>query len=85
MPEIYKNDGYTKSKPVRGITCDQVAWLLQIADRYIPRDPTVGIDQRRDMLKYGMLYEIIEILGLDFADDTARNNATPGQVRRNYG
>ena len=65
------------------ISCDQVAWLLDIADRYIPKDNYPNISQQREMKKYAMLYEIMEIADLTFADDSARWNGTPNQAR-NY-
>ena len=65
------------------ISCDQVAWLLAIADRYIPKDNYPNISQQREMKKYAMLYEIMEIADLRFADDSARWNGTPNQAR-NY-
>ena len=64
------------------INCDQVDWLLQIADRYLPHDPRpLGISRQREMQKYGMLYEIMEIADLEFADDAARWNGTPNDAR----
>lgn len=63
------------------ISCDQVAWLLAMADRYLPKSNTPSIDRRREMLKYAMLYEIMEIVGLWFLDDAAVINATPSPVR----
>jgi len=70
------------NKPVSGtISCDQVAWLLDIADRYLPKLRHPSISQEREMMKYAMLYEIMEILNLGFADDMARRNATPSPVK----
>jgi len=66
----------------RAISCDQVAWLLAIANRYLPMNGHPGISQKREMMKYGMLYEIMEIAHLSFADDNARWNGTPSQVRK---
>ena len=63
------------------INCDQVAWLLDIADRYLPKDGMAPISRQRDMKKYGMLYEIMEIAGLKFEDDRARWNGTPNEAR----
>jgi hypothetical protein len=63
------------------INCDQVAWLLDIADRYIPKDDYPRISRQREMKKYGMLYEIMEIARLKFEDDQARWNGTPNEAR----
>jgi len=70
-------------KPVNGkITCDQAVWILQMAGRYLPDNKDrLGIDKQRDMKRYAMLYEIMDILGLVFADSSARNNATPPPIR----
>lgn len=62
------------------IGCDQVTWLLDIASRYIPQDNLPRISRRRNMMKYAMLYEIMEIADLDFADDNARRNGTPNEA-----
>lgn len=64
------------------INCDQVAWLLDIAERYISVDNYPAISRQRDMKKYGMLYEIMEILHLGFRDENARYNGTPIEVRQ---
>jgi len=63
------------------IGCDQVAWILDIAERYIPQDNHPGISQEREMKKYAMLYEIMEITNTGFEDNAARNNGTPIQAR----
>ena len=65
----------------RLIGCDQVAWLLDIFDRYLPASPHPRVSREREMLMYGMLYEVMDIAGLGFADDRARENATPHFVR----
>lgn len=73
---------FKPNRPYGGtISCDQVAWLLAVADRYLPPSDYPGISQKREMMKFGMLYEIMEILHLDFADDMARRNATPSTVQ----
>lgn len=74
-------DANSENKPTREITCDQVAWLLDVFDRYLPKKPTVRVSQEREMLKYGMLYEVMDVAGLEFADDSAVNNGTPRPVR----
>ena len=65
------------------INCDQVSWLLDIFYRYVPRDPKEkGVSKKREMLAYGMLYEVMEIANLHFADDSARWNGTPDGARK---
>ncbi len=64
------------------ITCDQVAWLLDIAERYLPPQKTPRVCQQREMQKYAMLYEIMDIANLRFEDDSARWNGTPNQARK---
>lgn len=63
------------------INCDQVCWLLDIFDRYLPYDKYPRISRQREMKKYGMLYEVIEAAGLSFLDGDAILNATPKDVR----
>lgn len=64
------------------INCDQVTWLLDIADRYIdPQNDHPRISRQREMKKYAMLYEIMEIANLKFADASARRNGTPNDAR----
>ncbi len=63
------------------ITCDQVAWLLDIANRYLPPDSFPRISRQRDMNKYGMLYEIMDVLNLQFEDASALYNGTPPDLR----
>ena len=65
----------------RKINCDQVAWLLDIANRYIDKDKFPAVSQQREMKKYAMLYEIMDIANLKFADKKALYNATPYQAR----
>jgi len=62
------------------INCDQVAWLLACFDRYLPGSRNPGICRQRDMQKFGMLYEVMEILRLDFEDDGAKQNGSPADL-----
>jgi len=64
------------------ITCDQVVWLLNIFDRYLPPSKHVVASKEREMMKYGMLYEVMDIAGLEFEDDAARSNGTPHECRK---
>jgi hypothetical protein len=76
-------DAQRRIAPVvmRPITCDQVAWLLDIAERHIPNDNRVRVSRQREMQKYAMLYEIMEVASLQFADDRARWNGTPNDAQ----
>lgn len=67
--------------PCYAIGCDQVAWLLNVFERYLPMDNHPRVSRERDMKKYGMLYEVMEAAGLKFADEAARWNGTPEDVR----
>jgi hypothetical protein len=69
---------------IRPINCDQVAWLLDIAERHLPPQKTPRVCQQREMQKYAMLYEVMEVANLQFADDSARWNGTPNKAR-DYG
>lgn len=80
-----RNDsGQTKRTNGRGLNCDQVAWLLDIAERHLPKQINPAVCQQREMQKYAMLYEIMEVADLRFEDDSARWNGTPNQAR-DYG
>jgi hypothetical protein len=65
------------------INCDQVAWLLDIFGRYLPKDEFPRVSQQREMKKYGMLYEVMEIANLEFEDASAQWNGTPNTARYN--
>lgn len=63
------------------INCDQVVWILDIFDRYLPISKHPNISKEREMMKYGMLYELMEVGNILFENDGAVNNATPPAVR----
>ena len=65
------------------INADQVAWLMAIFERYLPPSKHPRISVERDMMKYGMLYEVMDVMNVEFEDDAARWNGTPSQAR-NY-
>ena len=65
---------------MQAINCDQVAWLLDIANRHLPQECHPRISRKREMQRYAMLYEIMEILNLKFEDGSAAKNGTPGEV-----
>ncbi|MCK5236050.1 MAG: hypothetical protein KAR06_03610 [Deltaproteobacteria bacterium] len=77
------NENTTEKRNKHKINCDQVAWLMDIFNRYLPQDNHPRVSQQREMLKYGMLYEIMDILYLDFEDDAALYNGMPSKVREN--
>lgn len=83
MREGVEQGGIRRAPPIQPINCDQVAWLLDIFDRYLPRDKFPAISQQREMLKYGMLYEVMEIARLEFEDESAQWNGTPNAARYN--
>lgn len=63
------------------INCDQVSHIENTLSRYITTKHNLVISREREMMIYACMYEIIEILNLEFEDDAARNNATPRDVR----
>ena len=63
------------------INADQVAWLMAIFERYLPKSNHPRISVERDMMKYGMLYEVMDVMNVEFEDDSARWNGTPEQAR----
>lgn len=67
----------------RELNCDQVVWVLDVFDRYLPKDHHPRISREREMKKYGMLYEVMEAASLVFSEDGARSNGTPHDARRN--
>lgn len=64
------------------ITCDQVDWMHQSLSRYIDAHEKPAISRAGVMKVYACMYELIEILGLEFEDDLALHNATPPDVRK---
>jgi len=65
---------------MKKINCDQVAWLLDITDRHIPKDKHPQISRQREMQRYAMLYEIMDAAGLSFEDQSALDNGTPPDI-----
>lgn len=66
----------------RLLTCDQVAWMLNAIDRYLPRLNHPDVSRAREMQKYALLYELMEVAHLYFEDASAQHNGTPHDVRR---
>lgn len=67
---------------IKTINCDQVAWLYDALDRYIDTNETPAVSRAGEMKIFGCMYEIMEVLGLEFEDDAARNNGTPKDARK---
>lgn len=82
-PENMEQGGIRRMTHMRPIDSDQVAWLLDIFDRYLPKDKHPAVSRQREMLKYGMLYEVMEIARLEFEDSRAQWNGTPNMARYN--
>ncbi len=74
-----KLENYSKNS--RQLNCDQVAWILSAIDRYLPTTQHPRVSRAREMQKYGLLYEIMEVANLSFEDNEAKYNATPEDVR----
>lgn len=70
----------------RRLNCDQVAWMLNAIDRYLPPDSKDTLDccKQREMKKYGLLYEIMDAANLVFGDISALRNGTPFPARKFY-
>lgn len=66
----------------RPINCDQVAWMLSAIDRYLPQTGHPRVSRAREMQKYALLYELMEVAHLYFRDASAQHNGTPNDVRR---
>ena len=62
------------------LSCDQVAWMLSAIGRYLPAQDAPQVSRARELQKYALLYEIMEVAGLIFADDAAAHNGTPRDV-----
>lgn len=62
------------------LDCDQVSWMLSAIGRYLPRQDAPQVSRARELQKYALLYEIMEVAGLVFADDAAAHNGTPSDV-----
>lgn len=66
----------------RPLNCDQVSWMLSAIGRYLPADNYPGVSRAREMQKYALLYELMEVAHLYFEDANAQHNGTPPDVRR---
>lgn len=66
----------------RPLTCDQVAWMTAAIDRYLPRQNHPDVSRAREMQKFALLYELMEVAHLYFQDASAQHNGTPPDVRR---
>ena len=82
-PEACTEAGGQVERVVRHpINCDQVTWLLDVFSRYLPQTNKPRVSKEREMQRYGMLYEVMEVAGLKFLDDAARWNGTPNDARK---
>lgn len=70
------------SSGARPINCDQVAWMLDAIERYLPHTNYPSVSRAREMQRYALLYELMEVAYLRFADDAAKHNGTPPDVMR---
>ena len=66
----------------RPLNCDQVAWMLNAIERYLPATNHPRVSRAREMQKYALLYELMEVAHLHFEDASAQHNGTPPDVRR---
>ena len=66
----------------RTINADQVGWMLAGIGRYLPPVAAPAVSRARDMQAYALLYELMEVAGLQFEDEVAAQNATPADVQR---
>lgn len=66
----------------RPINCDQVAWILNAIERHLPNKEHPAVSRAREMQKYALLYELMEVAHLYFEDASAQHNGTPPDVRR---
>lgn len=82
MNEASKTDGEDRMTiEKRPVNCDQVSWMLSAIDRYLPPTPYPSVSRAREVQKYGLLYELMEVANLCFEDDAAQRNGTPPDVR----
>lgn len=71
-----------KPNPARPINRDQVSWMLSAIGRYLPPSNYPAVSRAREIQKFALLYEIMEVAHLHFEDDGAQHNGTPPDVRR---
>ena len=69
-----------KRVPSRLLSCDEVAWLGDVLDRYASsiRQPHPGISRSGQAAKLAAIVELFELLNLGFQDKTAAGNAITG-------
>ena len=72
-------DTQQQKQEIKKITCDEVAWIIDILDRYdfVASKNFPAVSRIKKMAKYSAIYELMEILNLEFVDESARNNAMP--------
>lgn len=56
--------------------------MLNAIERYLTRNDHPAVSRAREMQKYALLYELMEVAYLYFEDANAQHNGTPHDVRR---
>lgn len=74
-----------EERGARPLNCDQVAWMLAAIERHLPNKEHPAVSRAREMQKYALLYELMEVAHLYFEDANAQHNGTPPDVRRFQG
>jgi hypothetical protein len=54
--------------------------MLAAIGRYLPKQEAPRVSRSRELQSYALLYELMEVAGLVFADDAAAHNGTPKDV-----
>lgn len=77
--EAARHQANTQNTKTR-ISCDQIAWLKDVVDRYdcATRGPLPGISRLREAAKLAALLEIMELLNLECEDNVALSNLLAG-------
>jgi hypothetical protein len=75
-------------EPIKTLDCDQVAWLLDILERYdkVMRLSATfpSVSRLSEMAKYAAILEIAEQIHMGF-DEDAKYNISPMEFRRTDG
>lgn len=80
--EIGEERACNTGSTARPINCDQVSWILSAIERYLPSADHPRVSRAREMQKYALLYELMEVAHLYFEDANAMHNGTPPDVMR---
>jgi len=82
MNGVECSGGNTKAPPVKTLNCDEVAWVLDILERY-KKAATLhfpSISRLPEMAKYSAILELMELLNMDM-DESAKYNVSPVEFR----